>query len=168
MMRKIALLLVIVTFASTTSALPGTQGQDSRWNETRSIDGLPFCAFVLRVIYDASEGERTVYVLMEPRAANENNLYLMFRALSERFPGDPSLKVWAYTDVEQCAFLATGTMMTSSPAEGVPDTSALGRASKRVLQLARYKRTKSVELFRYNPDYPKPGERTVLIRGKED
>lgn len=71
------------------------------------------------------------------------------------------------TDVEQLGVLATGALVTVSPARG--DIGASGRAkTARILQLAFYKRNKSVELFRYNPDYPKAGNKTVIIRGKED
>lgn len=41
------------------------------------------------------------------------------------------------------------------------------KAKKTVLQLTYYRRTKEAELFRYNPNYPDPGLRTVILRGKE-
>ena len=143
------------------------QARDGRWNETRAIQGLPFCALTLREFFDRDLPERTVYVLMEPTQVNEGNLHLLFRFISQRFPDDQILKVWVDTDVEQLDFIATGRMVTVSPGFG---TTAKPQAeeSKRVLQMALYKRTKSVELFRYNPNYPKSGERTVIIRGKED
>lgn len=168
MIRRIMAPILVLCLAMMGEPYFAQQPRDGRWNETRAVQGLPFCALTLREFFDRDQHERTIFVLMEPPHVSEGNLNLLFRSMSQRFPDDPVLKVWVYTDVEQLAFLATGQMVTVSPAQGAPDANAQGKEKKRVLQLAFYKRTESVELFRYDPNYPKSGERTVIIRGKED
>jgi len=167
MIRKVLLPILVMSVVASASGQAQRQAGQRLSNETTAIGGLNFCAFMLREFYDKDEKGRTIYVLMEPRQVSESNLYLLFRILSERFNADEDLTIWVDTDVEQLAFLATGTMVTFSPARGVIDDSARGH-NKRILQLAYYKRTKAVELFRYNPNYPIAGEKTVIIRGKED
>jgi hypothetical protein len=167
MITRILLSILVLSFGVVGEPYAGQQARNGRWNETTAIHGLPFCALTLREFFDRDQHERTVYVLMEPSQVNEGNLHLLFRSISQRFPNDPNLKVWVDTDVEQLGTLATGQMVTVSPGFGAT-AEALPTESKRVLQMALYKRTESVELFRYNPNYPKSGERTVIIRGKED
>ena len=168
MIRKLLLQTLVLCMCLTGETYAGKKPSDGRWNETRAIQGQPFCALILREFSDPDRKERTIYVLMEPSQVNEGNLHLLFRHLSQQFPDDPILRVIVHTDVEQLAVLATGHLVTASPARVVPDSSAQEKESKRVLQLVFYKRTESVELFRYNPNYPKSGEKTVVIRGKED
>jgi len=156
MTRKVILQTIIVMFAATGPSALSRQVKDVRWGDVISMEGLPFCALILSNVYDKRQRERTVDILMEPDQVNEDNLRLLFRSLSEKFPADPTLKAWVNTNVKQLAMLATG-MGGSGPAQGTSN-----------LQLAYYRRTEEVELFRYNPNYPKAGEKTVIIRGKDD
>lgn len=145
---------------------------DDKWNRTTAIRGLPFCALVLRNFVDEDDSpRREVYVLMETSQVTEDNLTLLFRALSEAYVKPQDLTVWVYTDVEQLGILATGTFSDSVPAEpkddGVAnDETPTGASRKKQDQLAYYKRTKGAELFRYNPNYPQPGTKTVMLMGK--
>lgn len=150
-MPIVILSLVVVTTSQERKAI-----ENGRSSETSSIDGLHFCALILNEFYDKSQSERIVDVIMPASDVNEDNLHLLFKNLSGRFPNDPILKVWVRTDVTQLGTLATGRGGSGAP-EG-----------RRVLQLGYYKRTSTLELFSYNPTYPMPGEKTVIIRGKED
>lgn len=156
MTMKVILQSIILILAATDPTALSRQVKDARWGDAISVEGLPFCALILSNVYDKRQKERTVDILMEPHQVNEDNLRLLFRSLSERFPDDLTFKAWVNTNVKQLAMLATG-MGGSGPAQG-----------KRALQLAYYRRTEKEELFRYNPNYPKAGEKTVIIRGKED
>ncbi|MEK6289491.1 MAG: hypothetical protein AABO57_27570 [Acidobacteriota bacterium] len=150
-------ILPLILFLVATDAISGNgQERDVKRDETRSIEGLPFCALVVGDFYDKDQRERTIDVLMEPGQVTDSNLGLLFRILSDKLTEEPALTIWVNTDIRQLATLATGTG-GSGPAQG-----------KRIFQLAYYRRTNTVELFRYNPNYPKAGEKTIIIRGKED
>ena len=160
-MHKSVMTLIVISF------IPNYFKNDDsdQWNKTRAVKEVPFCAFILREFLDDKEQNRDVYVLMEPDQVIEINLDLLFKALSKKFPQPYSLTIWVETDVEQLGVIATGRMGTVSPAESEKENPE-EKAVKP--QLAYYRRTKKVELFRYNPNYPhKNGEKTVIIRGKE-
>lgn len=145
---------------------------DNQWNRTTAIKGLPFCALVLRNFVEEDDSpRREVYVLMETSQVTEDNLTLLFKGLSEAYVKPQDLTVWVYTDVEQLGILATGTFSDLAPAEPKDDGVAIDETSikanrKRQDQLAYYKRARGAELFRYNPNYPQPGTKTVLLMGK--
>lgn len=156
MIRRIIMSNFILFFAATGAIAGNSQEREGRWDEVKSIDGLPFCALILSNVYDKAERERRLDILMEPGLVTESNLYLLFRILPKKFQDDARLVIWVNTNVKQLAMLATG-MGGSGPSK-----------RGRTLQLAYYRRTQTVELFSYNPNYPKPGEKTVIISGKED
>lgn len=131
-------------------------------NTTRAIKGLPFYAFILREFVSEDGSSREINVLMEPNQVSETNLRLLFRNFSRKFPAPISVEVWVYTDVEQLDTLSTNQITDVAPARG-----ATPKEKKVAHQLVYYKRTKDVELFRYNPNYPKVGEKTVILRGRE-
>jgi len=56
-----------------------------------------------------------------------------------------------------------------SDVEGVnvPDSIEKFNKKKRPKKWGFYTRRSDVELFRYNPNYPKEGMKTVILRGKE-
>jgi hypothetical protein len=158
---KASLILSVVLFSAASGFC---QDKSGPWNETRAVTGLDFCALILREFFDTKTGERTLYLLAEPKEVTESRLQSLFASLSAKYADDSSLEVWVETDVEQLGSLATGRMVTVSPREHSDDRVE----DKKVLQLALYKRNSSVELFRFNPNYPKSGEKTIIIRGQED
>ena len=143
--------VLIVAVAATISSSPSAKRQHG--DKGMSITGLPFCVLVLRVFTSDFYPRVRVHVLMEPDKITESNLRLLFEKISEQHPTTSSLDAMVYTDVEQLGVLATRRALSNSK----------GTES----QLAYYRRDDRVELFRYNPDYPKSGLKTVIIRGKE-
>jgi hypothetical protein len=131
------------------------------WNKTRAIKELPFCALIVREFHDTAQANHEFHILMEPDEVTEDNLRLLFAAISRRDPDAPVLVAWIKTDVEQLESLATGVVMAGS-----------GRikkdSAKRIQQLVLYRRTKEGEFFRYNSNYPKSeGFKTIILWGKE-
>ncbi len=139
----------------------GIARQDTadKWDKTVALKELPYCALILRAFLGPDDSSREIFVLMEPDNVNEENLRLLARALSEKYPPPLSLKAWIETDVKQLA-----TLITNSNSSSYPDNHASG---KKELQWAYYRRSEEVELFRYNPEYPKPGMKTVILKGEE-
>jgi hypothetical protein len=170
------ILLLGVLFVNTNTLGANLQKEDEGgWNKTRAITELHFCVFILRDFLDGDEPSREISVLMEPDQVTENNLTLLFRALSEKYPAPKTLRVQVYTDVEQLGFLSTGRMEDLAPAEGSEMTiredgtsqKNLNKKKKRVLQFAFYKRAKEEEFFTYNPNYPEYGTKTITLRSKQ-
>lgn len=155
MLSRLVLQTAVLALSISAISLGSPQTRE-RWDDVIAVKDVPFCALILSNFYDKNERERTIDILMEPHNVNEDNLALLFRAVSEKFPDEPTLKVWVNTNVKQLATLATG-IGGSGPSQ-----------RRRELQLAFYQRTPTLELFRYNPNYPKRGEKTVLIRGREN
>jgi hypothetical protein len=150
----------------------GSRLHNDRWNKTTVIKDLPFGALLFRDFYDREDRSRELYVLTEPESVTELNLHLLFGVLAEAVPQSESLQVWVYTDVEQLSALATGQQgtvaLSREQSEEFERDRSKGGNNKAVKQLAYYRRFKEVEFYRYNPEYPKPGHKTVMIRGKED
>jgi hypothetical protein len=92
---------------------------------------------------------------MDPAEVTEDNLRLLFGNLSTRYSSPPRLEITVFTDVEQLAPLATGHALSGREYDS------------KVNQRADYYRDERKELFSYNPNYPKRGLRTVMLRGKE-
>jgi hypothetical protein len=155
-MLKLRATVAIIALASTACPVAASQAADeSRWNKTTAIKEVPFCALILRNFTPDHGRRRELYVLMEPEQVLEENLFVLFRALSDKYPRPGPLEIWVETDVQQLADLATG--------KGWSGSAGIDRP----LQLAYYKRNSEVELFRFNPAFPESGEKTVVIRGKE-
>src|ERR1700733_1526733 len=76
--------------------------QQQRWNKTAAVDGIPFCAFMLReMVVEGPESHYEVFILMEPDHINEENLRILFDVISKRYRQESDLQAWVYTDVEQ-------------------------------------------------------------------
>lgn len=171
MYKLIYAMLALLALQGPVSLKTGQQSED-RWNVTTSLKGLPFCALVLRDHLADSDRRRVLNVLMDPDDVAEGNLVLLFRVLSEKYPSPVALEVWVNTDVEQLSLLASGVLIHKADPPLRPSTGNQGAGSEakirgRVLQLVFYRRSKDVELFRYNPNLPEEGSRTVILRGKE-
>ncbi|MEK6301803.1 MAG: hypothetical protein AABO41_13920 [Acidobacteriota bacterium] len=123
---------------------------------TTALSGLPFCALVLRVFVDEANSSTRVYVLMETDNVTEANLRILFERISRQHSSPSSLEATVYTDVDQLAFVATGQAHSGE----------WDRSSK-LRQLAYYRRDAQAELFRFNPDYPAAGLKTVILRGRD-
>ncbi|MEK6410026.1 MAG: hypothetical protein AABN34_24140 [Acidobacteriota bacterium] len=158
-MWKKTMMLVILTFGISYDVAGGGQNTVDQWDKTVALKQLPYCALVLRALIGPDNSSREIFLLMEPDQVTEGNLRLLSRVLSERYPPPLSLEVRVTTDVEQLASLATNSGHTAHP-----DNEARG---KKEMQWAYYRRSEDVELFRYNPNYPKAGMKTVILKGKE-
>lgn len=140
--------------------------QKSVWNKTEAIRELPFCALTLRTL--ESRRGREVHILMEPDEVTESNLQLLFKVVSAKNPEPLLLETFVSTDVQQLRSLVTNMNTSAEESESIgPDvvTSSQGKVEKN--QWAYYKRTDQVELFRFNPTFPKLGMKTIILRGKE-
>lgn len=155
-MVKIVLLMITVLLAGALHPVGVAGMQQETWDKTTAVPDLPFCALVLRVFDDEHYPRVRVYILMEPDKVTEDNLKILFGRVGELHRSSSSLEAFAYTDVEQLGFLATRQAHSGSP-----------NFKRKESQLAYYRRDDQVELFRYNPNHPKSGLRTVIIRGKE-
>jgi hypothetical protein len=107
-MRKVSLLLVSVYIWTSvnTGAHPGAVGQR---NKTRAVRELPFCALVLGEDMNPINQGYEDYVIMESYEMTEENLRLLFKALSNQHSDEPNFQAWVYTDVTQLRELATHT-----------------------------------------------------------
>jgi hypothetical protein len=163
-MLRLAIILTMLVFASNYGVVPtkGDKNQigEEQWDKTRALTQSPFCALILREFLKRGDRGREIHILIEPDQVTEDNLRLLFKAISEKYPPPLLLEAWVYTDVEQLAALAT-----RSGHSFYPDTRAREGKER---QWAYYKRTEEVELFRYNPNYPESGMKTVILRGKEE
>jgi hypothetical protein len=126
-----------------------------------AVKALPFCAFILTT-FDGGARGHSATVLMEPGEFTEENLRLLFEALSSKYPGadldNHVLSVSVYTDVKQLYSLAVGYNMSGGDSR---DRDNGG------LQRAQYWRSTNNEFFLFNPA---PGDfknKTVIIRGQE-
>jgi hypothetical protein len=155
LMTRVPNLFLATTVFLSCSNLVALSQPHVRSNSTQSINELPFCAFILRSL-DSRRGHE-VYVLTEQDQITEGNLILLFKAVSDRNPNPSLLEVFVNTDVDQLRSLVVH-MNTSGDFREKPE--------KRY-QWAYYKRSEKVELFRYNPNYPEDGLKTVIIRGTE-
>lgn len=155
-MSKTMMLTLAILLASALPFASASTCAENQADKTTAIDNLPFCALVLRVfVYEHGARTRT-YILMEPDGVTETNLRLLFEKVGQMHASTLSLEVVIYTDVEQLGFLAT--RQTHS---GLPNF------KRNEARSAYYRRDQQVELFRYNPNYPDTGLKTVIIRGKE-
>ena len=145
------LLVLLLPFAS--RGRPVTASHPQNLKLSKALKGLPFCVLVLWDGFRKFDGSRQIHMIVESSEVTETNLSLLFKVVSEQCP-ESSLAVWVYTDVEQLAALSTGMQIS-------------GEEKKSRHQLAYYKKTDKVELFRYNPNYPEEGMTTVLLRGRE-
>ena len=156
-MKNLYVLMICLLMSQPTHANFPHSKQDEV-TKTSVIRGIPFCVFILRdsVIKESDENKsRELHVLMEPENFSEVILTDLFRVLSERFPTPQSMQVLVYSDIEQLRKLVIGIGQSG-------DESAIKKH-----QSAYYTRTKQVELFRYNPNFPELGMKTVILRGKE-
>jgi hypothetical protein len=158
----------------TLSSLPALAViQNSQWNKTRAIKGLPFPAFILREYLGEFQPGLEVHILMDPDDVTEDNLRLLFELVSEKYTKAKRLVAMVSTDIEQLESLITGYIITGSPPQEKADVNeettskVQKRSRKRIHKWAYYRRTKEVELFRYNPDYPNDGMKTIILKGKE-
>lgn len=131
-------------------------GREQKLDKTRAVEGLPFCALVLRVFVREKGARVVTYLLMDPEEVTEQNLRMLFEKISAQHASAPFLESMVYTDVEQLGFLAT-----HQAHSGLPNLPA------KELQSAYYRRDDRVEFFRYTPDYPRSGLKTIVLRGKE-
>jgi len=176
MWKAIAVFSIALFLIEASAARPIADDKDS-WNKTRALKELPFCAFILRdFLLEESSPEREIFILMEPDEVTEDNLRLLFNVVSEKYPKPLDLKVWVKTDVEDLKVLATGVLITGDPPqknsevsgkEGNSSSNNSNKKTRRIHQWAFYIRNKDVELFRYNPNYPEEGMKTVMLRGNQ-
>lgn len=146
-------ILLVLLFPSVTPAHQRREGDLQNLKLKKGLkEEVPFAAIVLRDGERRFDGSRQIHILVEPSDVTERNLLLLFKVVSEQC-SEPSLIVWVYTDVAQLAALSTGQNMSGGPTDKH--------------QLVYYERTDKVELFRYNPNYPEEGRKTVLLKGKE-
>jgi hypothetical protein len=156
MFRKIVVIGVLI-FCICTGDVIARQDIADKWDKTVAIRELPYCALILRAFLGSDDSSRKVFVLMEPDNINEENLRLLAKTMSDRYPPPLFLEVHVTTDVKQLA-----TLVTNSNISGSGNYEAPG---KKELQWAYYRRSEEVELFRYNPEFPKPGMKTVILKG---
>jgi hypothetical protein len=176
MWKALAVFLIALFLVGVSAAMPMSDDKAS-WNKTRALKELPFCAFILRdFLLEESSPEREIFILMEPDEVTEENLKLLFKVVSEKYLKPLALKVWVKTDIEDLKELATGVMITGDPPpknsevsgkEKIVSSNELNKKTKRIRQWAFYIRNEDVELFRYNPDYPEEGMKTVMLRGSQ-
>ncbi|MEK6288222.1 MAG: hypothetical protein AABO57_21090 [Acidobacteriota bacterium] len=170
----IGLLLLIALLSGMSSAMSRKDSGDQS-QQTLALTQLPFCALVLRS-YKVSDSSDHVYVLMAPAQVTEENLRELFQSLSDAYSKSTLLQVSVYTDVRQLDFLATGLAQSGpdDPVRAKPkspsraaDSTDKERNKPDEYQWAYYVRWKDGEFFRFNPDFPKKGTKTVTLRGKQ-
>jgi hypothetical protein len=165
--------VVFLAIAPIFILLPGLVlgfAQKRVWNKIEAIKQLPFCA--LKVMTLESQFGREVHILMEPDEVTESNLLLLFRVVSEKNPEPLELETFVSTDIQQLRSLVTNMNTSATLSEedsektgsDVISTSSQRKAEKK---WAYYKRTNQVELFRFNATFPRPGMKTIVLRGKE-
>ncbi len=154
-MWKLTLMLVVsLLFAKGLGSVPKADTEQES-DDATTIKELNFCALTLRNYINDDENSREMYVLIDPEQITETSLAQLFEALSKRYSKPFSLEVTVYTSIKQLRTLVTG--MGISHADKIEGKH----------RSAYYKRTVQVELFRYNPDFPEPGMKTIVLRGKE-
>lgn len=134
------------------------------------IRGLPFCAFIY--YEDKNDSRSYVRILMDQVEITQDNLRTLFQRISEEHPSSLPLEVQVDIDLRTAGAIANGELHSiagrSSPNNNGSDHDRKSEASNvEAPHGAFYMRTETVELFRYNPNYPKFGMKTVILRGKE-
>ncbi|MEK6288223.1 MAG: hypothetical protein AABO57_21095 [Acidobacteriota bacterium] len=132
------------------------------------------CHFALSFLFDVENPTSFfVGILMDKEDMSESNLKLLFQSISKKYPpqllfekhGRPlPLEARVYTDLRIPGALANNEMISVS---GTRSTSSSEESRNPTRSRAFYTRTEAVELFRYNPNYPEHGTKTVILRGKE-
>jgi hypothetical protein len=102
---------------------------------------------------------RSIGVLLDRRAFSEETLKELFKLLSERFPKPNTLEIWVSTNLKQVPTLEESEAGAISEA---PDNPALDRYPSALLI-----RQDGNELFRYTPDPPSTGTKTVILKGRD-
>lgn len=146
-----ALLLLLAASWASPKANPAL-----RANDLKSIKGLPFSALIF--FESKSDVRFFIGILMDQDDISEDNLRLLFRSLSEKYPLPDPLEAQVYTDMWKPSALTRNEVISV-------DGKTKGQSS--APHGAFYLRRQSVELFRFNPNYPEHGMKTVVLRGKE-
>ena len=174
-MFKVSTRLIVLLFLCV-PALIGvaaeSKKQEKKVPATLAVKELPFCALIVSDYIAEDSSTRTLYVLMEPTEVTEHKLSQLFKTISQKYPKPIELHVWVYTNLSEIAHIVTGQFVTKAKAQ-LPDSKdgSQGRDSEVAEEeekWARYKRTETVELFRYIPEPPEKGLKTVVLRGKDE
>ena len=159
-MKKVIVASVFALLLSGAILPAAAQTRDD--NMITALKGTPFSALIF---YESvSRSTAFVGILMDQSDISEDNLRLVFRLLSDKYPSAPLLESYVYTDMVRPASLIKGEMIS---ADGVPPPPALRNKPKASSRGAYYTRSEKVELFRFDPNYPDDGMKTVILRGKE-
>jgi hypothetical protein len=156
----------LYVFSKSTSIRPVTFQSD----RLRAIKELPFCAFIF---FESKSAVRLyVGIVMDQDDITEDNLRLLFRLISEKYPvhmisekdHPMPLEAQVYTDLRIPGALANNEMVSVG---GKSNTALNTKKKKAASGGAFYMRNETVELFRYSLNYPEDGMKTVILRGKE-
>ena len=114
---------------------------------------------IVNVTGDADDAFRYVVILLDEKAFSESRLKELFKLVSARFPTPNRLDVQVYTDLEQVE---------------TPEEHDRGRVSESrddptsdKYHWALFIRSQGNELFRYNPNPPNRGMKTVILKGED-
>lgn len=131
-----------------------------------AVEGIPFSALIY--FEDHNDWEYDIRLIMAPEQVTEQNIRLLGKILSRKYPPPKPLAVHVTTDLESPCQAARGVGGAFDPGENEPKNRQKEKKEIEVRQWAFYTRRADVELFRYNPNYPKDnGMKTVILRGKE-
>src|SRR5262249_50674399 len=131
---------------------------------TKAIEGLPFCALIVGELRNRPVFHR-LDVLAEAKHINEGDLALLFAAISSAYPSEElPLEVFVDSDVAEMKWIVTGYAGAGSFPKGAKPLDHDPTAGP----WGYYWRTKENEYYRYNPDYPALGIKTVVLRGKPE
>ena len=151
---RVMLLLAFLAVGFVTAA-----GQRVNTPEKRNLFVSPFRYVIIenRVEKDpnTTETRLVVEVLLDRKAFSEENLRVLFKLISRRFPDAEVLDAWVYTSLEQAP-------TPEERDEGTTSESQKGPTTRHYW--AFYLRSVECEYFRYSPLADKSNIRTVQLR----
>jgi len=146
--------------------------QEQKAQAALAVKELPFCALIMTDFLTEDRSMRALYILMDPNEITEFNLSQLFKTLSQKYSKPVDLEVWVYTNLSDIAHIVTGRFSTRAKAK-LPESkdgseTKDSEVAEKVEKWAYYKRADTVELFRYIPEPPEKGLKTVVLRGKDE
>ena len=166
-MSRIAKIIVVIAFTLTPPKVAECQFPEGlARGRLFGLKDLPFCAIVFDEDFKNTEttaaNELAVRILMDQDDVSESNLRQLFALVSKRYPSPQDLYAYVETDARSVADVVNQERYNIGKRPGQS-----GKSSSRGPGGAFYRRSAKVELFRYNPDYPAWGMKTVILRGTE-